>query len=212
MRWFRSYGDAGTKNRISFETVTAALSPEPAFQALHHVRKKRLVLSLIESRVIYEFCLLDEKTASPSAAAREIGKIEQSLYRIAKFSERAKENAPAGDGLRRVIEGPDRHRIQEFFSLARDVYENARAAQREMESEEKETLFGESPISAIEWLVGCRLPEIYADTFKRQFTTTKINNPGIDFVQKALAAIKVRGLLDDETVISHYKAAQKRQG
>ncbi|MGY3035904.1 hypothetical protein ACVIIV_005074 [Bradyrhizobium sp. USDA 4354] len=216
MRSFRSYGgDARTKNPITFETVSAALSQESAFHALHAVRRKRLVLSLIESRVIYEIYLQDEKAPSSNAAAREIGKIEQSLHRIAKFSERAKDSAPTNDGLRRVISierGQDRRRIQEFFNMARDVHKVARAAQRAMESEERETPLGEAPISAIEWLVGCRLPGIYADTFKRPFTTTRGSNPGIKFVQKALAAIKVQGSLEDETIISHYKAVQKALG
>jgi hypothetical protein len=61
-------------------------------------------------------------------------------------------------------------------------------------------------------LVGCRLPELYADTFKRPFTTTRVNNPGIEFIQKALAAIKIHGSMADETVLSHYKAVQKAEG
>ena len=212
MRWLRSYGDTSTKNPINFETVNAALSRAPAFQALPIIRRKRLVLALIESRVLYELCLQDEKIAAPTAAARELGKIEQSLHRIAKFSEKARDSAPTNDGLRRVFsleETFGRRRAKEFFNTARYVHEMTKAAKLEMESEEKETPLGESPISAIEWLVGCQLPQIYAATFKRKFTTTRGNNPGIDFVQMALAAIKVHGTIKEETIISHYNAAQK---
>lgn len=216
MRGLRSYGD------INFETVSAELNKVSGVQDLRCVRRKRMVLSLIESRITFEFYRHDEKTASSSASAREIGKILGSLHRIAQFAKKAKASASINDGLERMIsleksvipagfEISDRRRVRDFFDVAGDVYKTALVAQRAMESEEKQTPLGESPISAIEWLVGCRLPEIYADTFKVPFTTTRGNNPAIDFVQSALAAIKVRAI-EEETIISHYKAAQKAQG
>jgi hypothetical protein len=201
---------------IDFGTLSAELGDVVGFREMHRVRKGRLALLLIESRMMYDLIRRRESTISPTASAREIDRLLGSIYRIAEFARKAKENAAIGDALLRIIyaeqeitpgypETTGRSQVSDFFNSAAKVYEFATIAQRAMASHERES----SPLSAIAWLAGFRLPYVYGEIFRTRFTSTRGSNPGIDFVQSALKAIKVRQAISDETILSHFKAAAK---
>jgi hypothetical protein len=220
MRWSRSFGDADCSDHINFETVNAAIGNVRAVSDLHSLRRKRLVLLLIESRIIYEIFRKQDTTVSPKTSSAKIKNLLGSLSLLSTFSQaagmdpdsRGEEADPASrDAMLRMLWTADslgaaeRQSVMDLFSAASAVYKVAKEAERTMalhiRRKEAET--------AIVWLCGRRLPDIYYKIFGAKLTTTRGNNLGIDFIQAALRTIKVRDTISDETIISHYKAAQR---
>jgi hypothetical protein len=222
---------------IDFATVSNDLADVEGFAPLHRVRKRKLALLLIESRLHFDIRRGPETTVAPSATASEIRGILGSLSRIAEFARKAKsEKHPATqDAMFRIFGAAEhwaeqnRHNLPanfrpspylsdigpqvdygstdaltRFFVAAPTVYEIANHAERAMASLARE----DAPQSAIAWLAGAKLPEIYSRIFQTKFTTTRGQNRGIAFVQSALRAIKVRRSISDETILSHFKAAR----
>jgi hypothetical protein len=227
MRRFKEY------DGIRFETLSRDLADIDGFAPLHCVRKKKLALLLIESRWLYDLRLKRQDAVTANAVSTEIRNILGSLMRIATFARRAASNPATESAMLRIGAAgeawakhnratlpsyfhPTRYKTDEgleidfgtsdilarFFSAAPDIYEIAKLAALPFDDIAPQG-------SAIVWLAGKRLPEVYGAIFETEFTTTRVQNPGIEFVQSALRAIKVRNAISDETILSHVKAARR---
>jgi hypothetical protein len=221
---------------IDFATVSRDLAEVDGFMSLHCIRKKRLALLLIESRWRYDLRLKRQSALAPNTVSAEIKNILGSVMRIATFARKAgmDDDSAAAAAMLKIGGAAEmwakHHRadlpagftpthyktdegteidfgasdvLARFFSAAPTIYEIAKLAAASPVDKDS------SPGSAIVWLAGKRLPEIYGQIFRTRFTTTRGVNPGIDFVQSALKAIKVRNTISDETILSHFKAAAR---
>lgn len=203
---------------IDFRSVEAVFADFAGFSNLHPVRKRRLALLLFESRVKHDYFHRQDATVSPKTSAEKLRNLLGSLSLLETFardsgfdpSKSAAIDPASRDAMNRLVWaaddlGPDeRQSVINLMSAAETVYKVAKYAERAMAAhirrKEVET--------AIVWLCGSKLPEIYCKIFGAKFTTTRLNNPGIAFVQTALRAIKVRNAISDDTVLSHFKAAR----
>ena len=205
---------------LDFRSVEAGLANVPGYSDLHPVRKRRLALLLIKSRWVFDYFHGQDTTLSPKTSAAKLKNLLGSLSLLSNFargagidpSNRDVEVDPAcRDAMLRLlwtadIQGPnERQSVMNLLFASSTVYKVAREAERAMRLHIRE----KEAESAIVWLCGRRLPEIYHKIFGAKFTTSRGKNPAIGFVQAALQTIKVRGEISDETIISHYKAAHK---
>jgi len=171
---------------------------------------------------------LEDKAASPKGLSGAIKNLLGSLELLSSFAKKANAGKdavlPAGPNcdpfslaaMKKILQTADyqdsahqsadraaRATVLNFFSSVEQVYRIADSAERAARSDVQE----KAPIGAIAWLCGERLPAVYSQIFRKNFTTTRVNNPGIDFVKNSLRAIRVRADLTEETIISHRKAA-----
>lgn len=197
---------------------------------LHPLRQRRLALLLVESRIIFDHIDQDDRTVSPKVSAATIRNLLGSLDLLSSFARKANAGQspklPAGrdcdpaslDAMRRMLQTADdmdsghqsvdraaRAAVLGFFSTVEQVYRIA----DETERATRNSIYPKDAGRAIVWLCGERLPEVYSKIFGAPFTTTRVGNPGVEFVQQALRSMKVReNILAEETIISHYKAAR----
>jgi hypothetical protein len=185
---------------------------------------------LVESRIFFDHIDQDDRTVSPKVSAAAIKNLLGSLDLLSSFAKKANAgqsaSLPAGrdcdpaslDAMKRILQTADafdrthrsadrtaRAAVLSFFSAVEQVYRIADEAERVTRGH----LPQKEPGRAIVWLCGERLPEVYSKIFGAPFTTTRVGNPGVEFVQQALRSMKVREkILAEETIISHYKAAR----
>lgn len=191
-------------------------------------QQRELARLLIESRIVFDQFQQEDRAVSPGVLTGTIKNLLGSFDLLSSFARKANvgegASLPCGrncdpaslaamkkileiadelDGEYQSVDRAARATVLTFFSSIEQVYRIADRAERAA----KHDVLEKEPLRAIAWLCGERLPDVYSQIFRKDFKTTRENNPGIKFVQDSLRAIGVRAAIENETIVSHRKAA-----
>ncbi len=225
-----------------FETVMETLD---GFAALSLQRRARLYLNVCDAVNHFVQYAMFEDQKKPSAVAAELRKVELSVQRVARLTEKWNEDAllhasmyfelisaakewqsgnrakaaslvshfEHGARIGDVDLGPTQF-VRDFFNSAlimKSVVKNT------ISRLENARAFAPD-ITAIQYLVGLKLPEIFAKAFGRRFTMTVdaygSHSKGVEFIVRVLSLFGVSkrdgAAINPQTIKSHYDDARKK--